>query len=99
MFRLLSLKGADLDGRLLSLLGRALQMNRSLLRLSLEWNNVGVNLEALAAFCTGLQANSKLETLNLRYSISSNHKKCQFIVVILAIIACPIPGRICWPTH
>ena len=69
--RVLNLKGSDLDGRTVSLLGKVLQVNNSLLRMSLEWNNIGVNLEAFSAFCSGLQANIKLETLNLRLVNSS----------------------------
>lgn len=62
----LSLKGNNLCGNCISELGRFLQFNQTINRLSLEWNCITADMDSFPQFCSGLSKNRGLEYLDLR---------------------------------
>ena len=64
--RVLLLRGNNMSGASVSLLGRLLRQNNTLTRLSLEWNCVGLDQDCFADLCDGLLYNNGLETLDIR---------------------------------
>ncbi|XP_064179193.1 leucine-rich repeat-containing protein 45 [Anguilla rostrata] len=64
--KVLDLKGNNLRGSGAETLGKLLVRNKTLRRLILEWNALGVWDEAFAIFCEGLGSNGCLTQLDLR---------------------------------
>ncbi|XP_034049954.1 leucine-rich repeat-containing protein 45 isoform X2 [Thalassophryne amazonica] len=64
--KVLDLKGNNLRSSGAEMLGKLLARNKTLRRLVLEWNAVGVWDEAFSLFCDGLAVNSVLTHLDLR---------------------------------
>lgn len=64
--KVLDLKGNNLRAAGAEVLGRLLQQNKSLSRLVLEWNALGLWEEAFSLFCEGLALNPSLKQLDLR---------------------------------
>lgn len=62
----LDLKGNNLRASGAEILGRLLAQNRSLTRLVLEWNALGLWEEAFSLFCEGLALSPSLKQLDLR---------------------------------
>ena len=60
------LKGNNISGNTVVLLGRLLRLNSSLTRLSLEWNCVGLDQDCFAGLCAGLASNKGLQVIDLR---------------------------------
>ena len=60
------LKGNNISGNTVVLLGRLLRLNSSLTRLSLEWNCVGLDQDCFAGLCAGLASNKGLQVMDLR---------------------------------
>ncbi|KAM9716884.1 LOW QUALITY PROTEIN: leucine-rich repeat-containing protein 45 [Menidia menidia] len=71
--RTLDLKGNNLRSKGAEGLGKLLASNRTLHRLVLEWNALGVWDEAFSLFCAGLASNSVLTQLDLRNNQISHH--------------------------
>ncbi|KAF4085362.1 hypothetical protein AMELA_G00117290 [Ameiurus melas] len=64
--KLLDLKGNNLRGGGAEALGKLLVRNKTLQRLVLEWNALGMWEEGFSVFCEGLASNSSLIHLDLR---------------------------------
>ncbi|KAJ8363674.1 hypothetical protein SKAU_G00125050 [Synaphobranchus kaupii] len=64
--KVLDLKGNNLRGSGAETLGKLLARNKTLRRLILEWNALGVWDEAFSIFCEGLGSNGCLTQLDLR---------------------------------
>ncbi|KAM6473380.1 leucine-rich repeat-containing protein 45 isoform 2-T2 [Liasis olivaceus] len=64
--KFLNLKGNNLRAVGAEALGKLLRQNKTIQRLTLEWNNLGVWEESFTIFCEGLGANSHLQMLDLR---------------------------------
>ncbi|XP_034716017.1 leucine-rich repeat-containing protein 45 isoform X2 [Etheostoma cragini] len=64
--KVLDLKGNNLRSTGAEVLGKLLARNKTLHRLVLEWNALGVWDEAFSLFCDGLASNSVLTQLDLR---------------------------------
>ena len=64
--KILLLKGNNISGNTVVLLGRLLRLNSSITRLSLEWNCVGLDHDCFAGLCAGLASNQSLQVLDLR---------------------------------
>ncbi|XP_056153327.1 leucine-rich repeat-containing protein 45 isoform X2 [Lampris incognitus] len=64
--KVLDLKGNNLRSTAAEVLGKLLARNKTLKRLVLEWNAVGIWDEAFSMFCEGLASNSVLTHLDLR---------------------------------
>ena len=64
--RTLNLSGNNMTGGCVVTLGDLLRLSPGLTRLGLEWNCLGHDQESFAQFCSGLAANTNLETLDLR---------------------------------
>lgn len=64
--KVLDLKGNNLRAAGAEVLGRLLAQNKSLNRLVLEWNALGLWEEAFSLFCEGLALNPGLKHLDLR---------------------------------
>ncbi|KAF5900763.1 leucine-rich repeat-containing protein 45 isoform X1, partial [Clarias magur] len=64
--KLLDLKGNNLRGAGAEALGKVLVRNKTLQRLVLEWNALGMWEEGFSVFCEGLASNSSLIHLDLR---------------------------------
>ena len=60
------LKGNNISGNTVVLLGRLLRLNVSIARLSLEWNCVGLEKDCSAGLCAGLARNKGLQVMDLR---------------------------------
>ena len=60
------LKGNNISGNTVVLLGRLLRLNCSITRLSLEWNCVGLDQDCFAGLCAGLASNKGLQVMDLR---------------------------------
>ncbi|KAF7647410.1 hypothetical protein LDENG_00172820 [Lucifuga dentata] len=71
--KVLDLKGNNLRSAGAEALGKLLARNKTLQRLVLEWNALGVWDEAFSCFCEGLASNSVLTHLDLRNN-QINHK-------------------------
>ncbi|XP_043280152.1 leucine-rich repeat-containing protein 45-like [Venturia canescens] len=69
----LNLKGNNVNGPMVGLLGKIFLHNNTLKQLSLEWNSLGSNLEEFGKFCEGLGMNHNIEELDLRYNQISPH--------------------------
>lgn len=64
--KVLDLKGNNLRSKGAEVLGKLLARNKTLRRLVLEWNALGVWDEAFSLFCEGLASNGVLTQLDLR---------------------------------
>ncbi|KAI4891653.1 hypothetical protein NFI96_019934 [Prochilodus magdalenae] len=64
--RVLDLKGNNLRGAGAEALGKLLVRNKTLRRLVLEWNALGMWEEGFSIFCEGLASNTSLTQLDLR---------------------------------
>ncbi|ETE70340.1 Leucine-rich repeat-containing protein 45, partial [Ophiophagus hannah] len=64
--KFLNLKGNNMRTVGAEALGKLLRQNKTIQRLSLEWNNLGVWEESFTIFCEGLGANHYLQMLDLR---------------------------------
>ncbi|RLU17907.1 hypothetical protein DMN91_010146 [Ooceraea biroi] len=64
----LKLKGNNVNGPIVTHLGRVLACNNTLKRLHVEWNSMGAHADSFAAFCDGLTRNHNIEQLDLRYN-------------------------------
>ncbi|XP_045103819.1 leucine-rich repeat-containing protein 45-like isoform X2 [Portunus trituberculatus] len=62
----LVLKGNCIQGNSTDAVTKMLKHNSTIVRLSLEWNNLGVHPESFASFCGALAKNSCLQYLDLR---------------------------------
>ncbi|XP_059180421.1 leucine-rich repeat-containing protein 45 [Centropristis striata] len=71
--KVLDLKGNNLRSTGAEVLGRLLARNKTLRRLVLEWNALGVWDEAFALFCEGLASNNVLTQLDLRNNQINHH--------------------------
>ena len=60
------LKGNNISGNTVVVLGRLLRLNCSIARLSLEWNCVGLDQDCFSGLCAGLATNKGLQVLDLR---------------------------------
>ena len=60
------LKGNNISGNSVVLLGRLLRLNSTISRLSLEWNCVGLDQDCFLGLCAGLASNKGLQVLDLR---------------------------------
>uniref|UniRef100_A0A3P8VYP2 Leucine rich repeat containing 45 n=2 Tax=Cynoglossus semilaevis TaxID=244447 RepID=A0A3P8VYP2_CYNSE len=69
----LDLKGNNLRTAGAEVLGMMLARNKTLCRLVLEWNALGISEEAFSLFCDGLASNSVLTQLDLRNN-QINHR-------------------------
>uniref|UniRef100_A0A671V351 Leucine rich repeat containing 45 n=1 Tax=Sparus aurata TaxID=8175 RepID=A0A671V351_SPAAU len=67
------LQGNNLRSKGAEVLGRLLARNKTLRRLVLEWNALGVWEEAFSLFCEGLASNSVLTHLDLRNNQIHHH--------------------------
>ena len=64
--RVLLLKGNNIQGNSVAVLGRLLRQNSIIVRLSLEWNCVGLDQDCFLGLCAGLASNKGLQVLDLR---------------------------------
>ncbi|XP_064604350.1 leucine-rich repeat-containing protein 45-like [Liolophura sinensis] len=64
--RKLDLKGNNIRGVGVEVLGKMLRHNNTLASMCLEWNSVGMIDNSFAVFCEGLGSNSALKALDLR---------------------------------
>ncbi|XP_039991970.1 leucine-rich repeat-containing protein 45 [Xiphias gladius] len=71
--KILDLKGNNLRSAGAEALGTLLARNKTLRRLVLEWNALGVWDEAFSLFCEGLASNSVLTQLDLRNNQINHH--------------------------
>ncbi|XP_042253119.1 leucine-rich repeat-containing protein 45 isoform X2 [Thunnus maccoyii] len=71
--KVLDLKGNNLRSTGAEVLGKLLARNKTLRRLVLEWNALGVWDEAFSLFCEGLASNSVLTHLDLRNNQINHH--------------------------
>ncbi|XP_037320504.2 leucine-rich repeat-containing protein 45 [Pungitius pungitius] len=71
--KVLDLKGNNLRSTGAEVLGKLLARNKTLHRLVLEWNALGVWEEAFTLFCEGLSSNSVLTQLDLRNNQINHH--------------------------
>ncbi|XP_069564902.1 leucine-rich repeat-containing protein 45 [Brachyistius frenatus] len=71
--KVLDLKGNNLRSTGAEVLGKLLARNKTLRRLVLEWNALGVWVEAFSLFCDGLASNSVLTQLDLRNNQINHH--------------------------
>ncbi|XP_008277558.1 leucine-rich repeat-containing protein 45 [Stegastes partitus] len=71
--KVLSLKGNNLRSTGAEMLGKLLAHNKTLRRLVLEWNALGVWDEAFSLFCDGLASNTSLTQLDLRNNQINHH--------------------------
>ncbi|XP_070708492.1 leucine-rich repeat-containing protein 45 [Pempheris klunzingeri] len=71
--KVLDLKGNNLRSTGAEVLGKLLAHNKTLRRLVLEWNALGVWDEAFSLFCDGLASNSALTHLDLRNNQINHH--------------------------
>uniref|UniRef100_A0A663DQS3 Leucine rich repeat containing 45 n=1 Tax=Aquila chrysaetos chrysaetos TaxID=223781 RepID=A0A663DQS3_AQUCH len=78
----LDLKGNNLRTVGAEALGKLLRQNKSIRRLILEWNSLGVWEEGFSFFCQGLGANNFLQRLDLRNN-QINHQGAGELAVAL----------------
>lgn len=71
--KVLDLKGNNLRSTGAEVLGKLLVHNKTLRRLVLEWNALGVWGEAFSLFCDGLACNTVLTQLDLRNNQINHH--------------------------
>ncbi|KAG8129137.1 hypothetical protein E2320_015832 [Naja naja] len=64
--KFLNLKGNNMRTAGAEAVGKLLRQNKTIQRLTLEWNNLGVWEESFTIFCEGLGANHHLQVLDLR---------------------------------
>lgn len=62
----LNLRGNNISGLTVTQLSKVLACNNTLMRLHIEWNNIGLDLDSFATFCDGLAKNHNIEQLDLR---------------------------------
>ncbi|MED6258011.1 hypothetical protein ATANTOWER_001646, partial [Ataeniobius toweri] len=78
----LDLKGNNLRSTGAEVLGKLLGCNKTLLRLVLEWNALGVWEESFSLFCDGLASNNTLTHLDLRNN-QINHQGASELALAL----------------
>ncbi|KAF7993479.1 hypothetical protein HCN44_010074 [Aphidius gifuensis] len=64
----LHLKGNNISGPTVKLLGDIFYQNNTLKKLFIEWNSIGADTQSFSKFCNGLEANNSIEELDLRYN-------------------------------
>ncbi|XP_028826567.1 leucine-rich repeat-containing protein 45 isoform X2 [Denticeps clupeoides] len=82
VIKVLDLKGNNLRGSGAEALGKLLGRNKTLRRLVLEWNALGIWDEAFSLFCEGLASNCCLVQLDLRNN-QINHQGATELAVVL----------------
>ncbi|XP_076153996.1 leucine-rich repeat-containing protein 45 [Alosa pseudoharengus] len=80
--RLLDLKGNNLRGSGAEALGKLLVRNKTIRRLVLEWNALGMWDEGFSIFCEGLATNCHLTQLDLRNN-QINHQGAAELAMVL----------------
>ncbi|XP_047464791.1 leucine-rich repeat-containing protein 45 [Mugil cephalus] len=80
--KVLDLKGNNLRSTGTEVLGKLLACNKTLRRLVLEWNALGVWDEAFSFFCDGLASNSVLTQLDLRNNQINHHGASELALAI-----------------
>ncbi|KAM7382272.1 hypothetical protein PAMA_012910 [Pampus argenteus] len=75
--KVVDLKGNNLRSTGAEVLGKLLARNKTLRRLILEWNALGVWDEAFSLFCEGLASNSTLTHLDLRNNQINHRGACE----------------------
>ncbi|KAK5606096.1 hypothetical protein CRENBAI_000537 [Crenichthys baileyi] len=78
----LDLKGNNLRSTGAEVLGKLLGCNKTLLRLVLEWNALGIWEESFSLFCDGLASNNTLTHLDLRNN-QINHQGASELALAL----------------
>ncbi|XP_029311905.1 leucine-rich repeat-containing protein 45 [Cottoperca gobio] len=80
--KVLDLKGNNLRSTGAEVLGKLLARNKTLRRLVLEWNALGVWDETFSLFCEGLASNSVLTQLDLRNNQINHHGASELAVAL-----------------
>uniref|UniRef100_A0A8P4KR64 Leucine rich repeat containing 45 n=1 Tax=Dicentrarchus labrax TaxID=13489 RepID=A0A8P4KR64_DICLA len=80
--KVLDLKGNNLRFKGAEVLGKLLARNKTLHRLVLEWNALGVWDEAFSLFCEGLASNSVLTQLDLRNNQINHHGAAELALAL-----------------
>ncbi|XP_054457253.1 leucine-rich repeat-containing protein 45 isoform X2 [Anoplopoma fimbria] len=80
--KVLDLKGNNLRSTGAEVLGKLLARNKTLRRLVLEWNALGVWDEAFSLFCEGLASNSTLTQLDLRNNQINHHGAAELALAL-----------------
>ncbi|CAL8284401.1 unnamed protein product [Merluccius merluccius] len=80
--KVLDLKGNNLRSTGAEVLGKLLARNKTIQRLVLEWNALGMWDEAFSLFCEGLSANAALTQLDLRNN-QINHQGASELAAVL----------------
>ncbi|KAM8837813.1 leucine-rich repeat-containing protein 45 isoform 2-T2 [Spinachia spinachia] len=80
--KVLDLKGNNLRSTGAEVLGKLLARNKTLHRLVLEWNALGVWEEAFSLFCGGLCSNSVLTQLDLRNNQINHHGAAELALAL-----------------
>ncbi|XP_077481575.1 leucine-rich repeat-containing protein 45 [Stigmatopora argus] len=76
--KVLDIKGNNLKAAGAEILGKVLARNKTLIRLVLDWNALGVWDEAFTVFCDGLSSNGVLTHLDLRNNQINHHGMLAF---------------------
>ncbi|XP_072098241.1 leucine-rich repeat-containing protein 45 [Mobula birostris] len=82
VIEILDLKGNNLRAAGAEALGKLLRQNKSLKRLILEWNALGMWEEGFCIFCEGVRANKHLKHLDLRNN-QVNHQDADELALAL----------------
>ncbi|XP_068440001.1 leucine-rich repeat-containing protein 45 isoform X2 [Clinocottus analis] len=80
--KVLDLKGNNLRSTGAEVLGKLLARNKTLRRLVLEWNALGVWDEAFSLFCEGLASNGVLTQLDLRNNQINHHGAAELALAL-----------------
>ncbi|TNN49577.1 Leucine-rich repeat-containing protein 45 [Liparis tanakae] len=80
--KVLDLKGNNLRSTGAEVLGKLLARNKTLRRLVLEWNALGVWDEAFSLFCEGLASNTALTHLDLRNNQINHHGAAELALAL-----------------
>lgn len=80
--KVLDLKGNNLRSTGAEVLGKLLARNKTLRRLVLEWNALGVWDEAFSLFCEGLSSNGALMHLDLRNNQINHHGAAELALAL-----------------
>ncbi|XP_034414428.1 leucine-rich repeat-containing protein 45 [Cyclopterus lumpus] len=80
--KVLDLKGNNLRSTGAEVLGKLLSRNKTLRRLVLEWNALGVWDEAFSLFCEGLASNGTLTQLDLRNNQINHHGAAELALAL-----------------
>ncbi|KAM6899056.1 leucine-rich repeat-containing protein 45 isoform 1-T2 [Lycodopsis pacificus] len=80
--KVLDLKGNNLRSMGAEVLGKLLARNKTLRRLVLEWNALGMWDEAFSLFCEGLASNGVLTQLDLRNNQINHHGAAELALAL-----------------